>query len=250
MPSGAQRAGGEAKDRGLFATTHWSLVRAAGQGSESADSSAALETLCQTYWYPVYAHVRRRGYAVEDARDLTQEFFLRLLRAGILDAADPGRGRFRSFLLGVLKRFLSDARDVARALKRGGGRRPISWEQDVAEARLAAEPVDDLSPDQLYDRRWAMTVLEHAASRLRGEYSATGRLAHYEALRPYVAADHSAPSYADTATHLHTTESAVKSAIFRLRQRYYALVRDEVLQTLTDPAELEHELRQLAMIFD
>lgn len=237
------------KVSGLFATTHWSLVQVAAQGDDTPETSAALEKLCQAYWYPVYAHVRRRGYSAEDARDLTQEFFLRLLRSHIIDAADPNRGRFRSFLLGVLKRFLADARDIAHAQKRGGGARPISWEQDVAEAKLAREPAEDRSPDQLYDRRWAMTVLEHAAGRLHSEYAATGRLAHYESLKPYVTAERDAPSYAETAVKLHTTESAVKSAIFRLRQRYHALVREEVTQTLSDPAELENELRQLAMMF-
>lgn len=248
MSRDSECGGPAAKPTSLFATTHWSVVRRA-RNLDAPEAASALERLCRTYWYPIYAHVRRRGYNPEDARDLTQEFFAQLLRAHIIDAADPNRGRFRSFLLGVLKHFLADARDHARAQKRGGGEPAISWELDVAEARLAGEPASDSSPDQLYDRRWAMTVLTDAANRLRNEYAATGRLALYDALKCYVADERDASSYGETAAALHTTESSVKSAIFRLRQRHHALIREEVAQTIEDPVEMEDELRHLAAIF-
>ncbi len=231
-----------------FATTHWSVVLAAGHPS-SPDAQAALEKLCRTYWYPLYAYVRRRGYKPEDAQDLTQEFFARLLQKNSIAGADRTKGRFRSFLLGALEHFLADEHDRAGAKKRGGGQQFISWEQDFAEKRFADEPTDELSPDKIFDRRWALTVLEQAASRLRDEYQAAGNAPLFERLKTYVAGGGAAPTYAATAAQLGLSESAVKSAIFRLRRRYHELVREAVAQTVADPQELEEEIRHLMAVF-
>lgn len=236
------------KPPGLFATTHWSVVLAAGHDSSPA-AQQALETLCRNYWYPLYAHIRRCGYAPEDAQDLTQEFFIRILQSHSLSSARREKGRFRSFILGALKHFLSDAKDRAAAQKRGGGQVIISWEQHLAEERFGREPIDEQSPDKLFERRWALTVLEQAVVRLRTEYEAAGRAPVFEALKGYVTAEKGEPSYAETAAKLGLSESAMKSAIHRLRQRYHELVREEVAQTVADPRELEEEIRHLMAIF-
>ncbi|MHC1768172.1 MAG: RNA polymerase sigma factor [Verrucomicrobiia bacterium] len=237
-----------AKGSGLFTTTHWSVVLSAGQ-QDSPLAAEALEKLCRTYWYPLYAYVRRCGHGPDDAQDLTQEFFARLLEKSSLARADRAKGRFRSFLLGALNHFLADEQDRAQAQKRGGGQTFISWDQDDAEERFGAEPADELSPDKLFDRRWALTVLEQAANRLRDEYQAAGRRQFFDLLKGYVAGEQVVPSYAVTAARLGLTESAVKSAVFRLRRRYHELVREGVAQTVAGPAELEDEIRYLVAIF-
>jgi len=237
---------GARESPGLFATTHWSLVLAAGGRSGPADAAAtALGKLCQAYWYPVYAHVRRRGHGAEDARDLTQEFFAQILRENTVAAADRSRGRFRSFLLGVLKRFLAHAAVRAAAKKRGGGVSVVSWEQAAAEERMAQEPRDEDSPDRLFDRRWALSVIAAATARLRTQQAAAGRADWFDTLQPYLTADADAPSYAASAARLGLSDAAVKSAIHRLRQRYFAALRDEVAQTVGSAEELEDELRHL-----
>jgi RNA polymerase sigma-70 factor (ECF subfamily) len=233
---------------GVFATTHWSVVLAAGQ-QESPQAGEALEKLCQAYWYPLYVYVRRRGHGPEDAQDLTQEFFARFLQKNSVAAADPAKGRFRSYLLGALKHFLADERDRAQAKKRGGGQTMLSWEQDRAEARYRQEPTDDLSPDKVFDRRWALTVLQQATARLRQEYQAVGQLGLFEGLKTFVTASGAAPSYLQAAARLGLTESAVRSAIYRLRRRYHALIREEVAQTVGDPLQLEEEIRHLMSVF-
>ena len=241
-----EHPGGTRESPGLFATTHWSLVLAAADRGGSGDVAvAALEKLCQTYWYPVYAHIRRRGYGAEDARDLTQEFFGQLLRDNTVAAADRNRGRFRSFLLGVLKRFLARAEVRAAAQKRGGGISVVCWEQAIAEERIAQEPRDEDSPDRLFDQRWALSVIEAATARLRTEHAASGRTNWFDTLQPYLTADADAPSYAASAARLGISDGAVKSAIHRLRQRYFNALRDEVAQTVGSAEELEDELRHL-----
>ena len=232
-----------------FATTHWSVVLAAGQ-PDSAQAMAALEKLCRSYWYPLYAYVRRRGYGPEDAEDLTQALFARLLEKHSLAAAHPDKGRFRSFLLGALKHLLADEQAKAQAKKRGGGQVLVSWEQAAAEARFSREPIEDDSPDRLFDRRWALTVLDQAARRLREEYRTGSNALPFEHLKVYVTGETAAPSYADTAAQLGLSESAVKSAIHRLRRRYHELVREEVAQTVADPNELEAEIRHLMAVFN
>ncbi len=235
--------------RARFVTTHWSVVLSA-TGPNAPRAVEALEKLCRTYWYPLYAYVRRCGYGADDAQDLTQEFFARLLAKHSLASADQAKGRFRSFLLGALKHFLADEKDRATAQKRGGGQPLSSWEQPLAEERFCQEPADELTPDKLFDRRWALTVLERAVSRLRSRYLAEGQGRLFEALRGYVTGEAAAPAYVETAARLDLSESAVKSAIFRLRRRYHALVRDEVAQTVADPGELEQEIHYLMTLFD
>ncbi len=227
-----------------FATTHWSVVLAAGQANTSK-SAAALEQLCRTYWYPLYAFVRRRGYSPEDAQDLTQEFFRRLLARNYLGVAEPNKGKFRSFLLAGLKNLLADERDKANRLKRGGGHKPISFDAPAAEERYWLEPVDAMTPERLFERNWAAAALERAACRLRDEYVATGRTRLFEQLTEFRRDSDEQRSYADLAAQLGLSDSAVKSAIHRLRQRHQELVREEIAQTLDDPAEVDEEIRHL-----
>ena len=231
-----------------FATTHWSVVLAAGHGS-APGAPVALEQLCRTYWYPLYAYLRREGHSVEDAEDLVQGFFLHLLRKDVIQTAEPGRGRFRSFLLGTLKHFLSDARGKAGAQKRGGGQQVISWDLVSAEHRFQQEPADEASPDQLFERRWALTLLEQALDRLQAECVSEARGEVFEHLRAFVTGEQGPRSYADAAAELGLSLSAVKSAIFRLRHRYHELVREEVGHTVAEPGELEDELRYMLAVF-
>jgi RNA polymerase sigma-70 factor (ECF subfamily) len=234
--------------RRSFPTTHWSLIRAAG-GTESPETAAALETLCRIYWHPVYAYIRRWGRNPEDARDLTQDFFAQLLEKKVIGRADPSRGRFRSFILGLLKYFLRHEHRNAQAKKRGGDYRIVSWDQKVAESRLGYSGVDDESPDRIFERRWAQTVLEHAAAQLREEYQTSGRESLFEALRPLVMLGEEELSYTSAAAEIGTSIDAAKMAATRLRRRYYRLIREEVVQTLEDPAELDNELRHLFAVF-
>lgn len=226
-----------------FATTRWSLIlRAGGDATASAE---ALEKLCATYWPPVYAWVRRGGHGRAEAEDFTQEFFARLLGYGSFAAAKPEKGRFRSFLLGALKHFLANEWHRENCQKRGGGKLAFSLDALEAYEREAVEPRDEASPDKLFDRQWAETLLARAVERLRGEYVSAEQLARFDVLKNYLHAGSDTASYAETAQGLGISESAVKSAIFKLRQRYGEMVRHEVLQTLDDPAQVEDELRCL-----
>jgi len=229
-----------------FATTHWSVVLAAGQGAD-AEASAALEQLCRTYWYPLYAYVRREGSSATDAQDLTQEFFARLLEKNYLAQVERQKGKFRSFLLAALRHFLADQRDRARAVKRGGGADCLSLDAQTAEGRYRLEPVDRMDAEKIYERRWAMTLLEQALTRLRDENVAAGKTELFERLRDFVAGE-SDVSCGEAAAQLALTESAVKSALHRLRQRYRELVREEVAHTVADPAEIDTELRYLITV--
>lgn len=227
-----------------FSTTDWSVVLEAGRG-DSPGAAVALEQLCRSYWRPLYAYARRRGYSPDDATDLTQELFARLLHSNGIAAARQEKGRFRSFLLGALKHLLADEKARAKAKKRGGGQAFCSWEQSGAEERLSCELADLQSPDLLYDRHWALTVLDHAVSRLRVEFSAAGDESLFDALKDYLTGDLVAPSYAATANRLGLSESAVRSAILRLRRRYGDLVREQVAQTVVGSKEVEEEIRYL-----
>ena len=231
-----------------FATTHWSVVLAAGHCS-ALGAPLALEQLCRTYWYPLYAYLRREGHSVEDAEDLVQGFFLHLLRKDVIQTAEPGRGRFRSFLLGTLKHFLSDERGKAEAQKRGGGQQSVSWDLASAEHRFQQEPADEASPDQLFERRWALALLEQALDRLQAECASDTRSEIFEHLQAFVTGEKGPMSYAEAAARLGLTLSGVKSTIFRLRRRYHELVREEVGRTVAEPAEIEDELRYLIEIF-
>ena len=226
---------------GIFATTHWSVVLAAGQ-RDSPQTAAALEKLCRTYWYPLYAYVRRRGSGSEDAQDLTQSFFARLLERDLLSRASPQRGRFRSFLLTTLQNFLADEHDRAVARKRGAGQPLISMDELDAEARYALEPTDNVSPDKLFERRWATTVLEQAWTRLETEYAAEGKVDLFRELRRFNSAQESAPGYTEAAGNLGLPENTVKSLVHRMRRRYRTLLRAEIAHTVADPAEIDEEI--------
>lgn len=230
-----------------FCTTHWSVVLAAGE-PDALLAAAALEKLCRTYWYPLYAYVRRRGYSPEDAQDGTQSFFARLLERDLLSRASPQRGRFRSFLLRTLQNFLADEHDRAVAHKRGAGQPLISLDALDAEARYALERVDDISPDKLFERRWATTVLERAWTRLEAEYAVEGKADLFRELRRFNSAQESAPGYAEAAEKLGLPVNTVKSLVLRMRRRYRALLRAEIAHTVADPAEIDEEIRYLLRV--
>jgi RNA polymerase sigma factor (sigma-70 family) len=227
-----------------FSATHWSLVLAAGTDS-SPGAQQALDRLCHRYWPPLYAFVRRCGYPPCDAQDLTQGFFLQLLHKNHLEAVDPRKGKFRSFLLASLKHYLSNERDRARAQKRGGGALPISIDEQDAEGRYLREPADVMTPERLYERRWALTVLEQALARLREEYAAAHRADLFDALKDRLAGNDQGPAHADTARRLDMTPGAVKVAAHRLRKRYREILREEIACTVSSPEEIEEEIRHL-----
>ena len=233
----------------LFATTHWSAVLAAGHPS-SPEGQQALEQLCRTYWYPLYVFLRRERHSPEDAQDLVQGFFLHLLRREVLQTVERDRGRFRSFLLGTFKHFLSDQRRRGQALKRGGGQQFISLDLVGAEGRFQSEALEAASADQLFDRRWAVTILEQALERLRSECAADGRIDVFEQLKSFVTGARGPSSYAEAGARLGLGAGAVKSAIFRLRHRYHELVREEVAHTVAAPEEVEDELRYMVSLFN
>lgn len=216
----------------------------AGQ-EHSPQSAAALEQLCRAYWYPLYVFIRRQGHDPDDAQDLTQGFFLHVIANRALAATHPNKGRFRSFLLASLKNFLTNEWDRAQAAKRGGGQATFSLDEFAPEERYRFEPVDPASPDKLFDRRWAEAVLARVMARLRQDYVAAGWGPRFEALKLYLLNEYSPGSYAKAATALNVSENAVKSAIYKLRQRFAEALRLDVAQTVADPAEVEAELREL-----
>ena len=227
-----------------FLTTRWSVVLAAGHQS-LPEADEAMATLCQTYWYPLYAYVRRQGHSPHDAQDLTQEFFARFLEKGFIDEVRRERGRFRSFLLAALKHFLANEWDRARALKRGGGRELISLDEQEAECRYALEPKDELSPDRIYERRWAMLLLERVLDRLKRESGEAGKARQFDLLKESLSGGKESLPYADIARQLKTTEDAVKVAVHRLRRRYRELLRAEIAETVATADEVEDEVRYL-----
>jgi RNA polymerase sigma factor (sigma-70 family) len=235
---------GRAAESPAFVTTHWSVVLTAGH-SDTTRARDALARLCQTYWHPLYAYVRRVGNSPHDAQDLTQEFFARLLEKNYLAAADESRGRFRSFLLAALKHFLANEWDKARAQKRGGGQIPIPIDIGSAETSCGFEPVDDLTAEKIYERRWALTLLAQVLRRLREEYVRAGREKLFEQLKPTLTEASRTVRYAEMAGHLGLSEGAVKVAVHRLRQRYREVLRSEIADTVASPAEVEDELRNL-----
>jgi DNA-directed RNA polymerase specialized sigma24 family protein len=227
-----------------FAATRWSVVLAAGRRS-SPDSRQALESLCHTYWYPLYVYVRRRVPNVHEAQDLTQAFFASLLERNALEAADRERGRFRSFLLTAFKHFLSDEWDKMRAQKRGGGRRSISLELKSGESRFALEPVHELSPERLYEKQWALTFLDHVLSRLEEEFSAKRKEKQFQAIKPFLAGETGPESYEIAARAMGVSEAAAKVAAHRARRRYREILRAEIAETVAGPQEIDDEIRQL-----
>jgi len=228
----------------MFATTHWSVVLQAGV-EPSPQASSALEELCRTYWYPLYVYVRRQGQAPQDAEDLTQEFFARLLRLNSLREVGREKGKFRTFLLASLNHFLADHWDKARAAKRGGGQRTLSLDDEDAEQRYAADLAVNLAPEKLFDRGWALTVLNNAFTRLQREFSEAGKSQQFDELKRFLSSEAAPGAYETPARRLAMTPHAVGMAVLRLRQRYADLVRGEVANTVASPADVEPELNYL-----
>ncbi|MDQ3624769.1 MAG: sigma-70 family RNA polymerase sigma factor [Verrucomicrobiota bacterium] len=229
----------------LFATTRWSVVLAARRET-SPEADAALETLCRVYWYPLYAYVRRSGQGPYDAQDLTQEFFARLLAREWLRSAAQERGRFRTFLLVALKRFLAKEWHRATARKRGGGIAPLPLDAADAERRYAGEPV--LAPDEVFERRWAMTLLDQTLDGLSAEFAASGKEREFELLKEWLTAGRGEIPYADLAAQLGTSEGAARVAVHRLRKRFRELFRENIAQTVAEPGAVEEEMRYLAAV--
>jgi RNA polymerase sigma factor (sigma-70 family) len=240
-PSGLPLAGA-AEGSECFPTTHWSTVLVAGH--TSPQSEEALARLCQAYWYPLYVFARRQGQAPEDAQDLVQGFFARLLEKDYLKAADYEKGKFRSFLLLAFKRFSANEWDRARRLKRGGDAEIVSLDAET-ESRYLAEPVDDLSPEKAYERQWVQTLIERTVQRLEAEYAAAGKATFFEELGICISGEKPKDSYAEFGRRLGTTEGTVKVWVHRLRQRYRELLREEIASTVTNPAEVEEEIQHL-----
>lgn len=230
---------------GDFRHTQWSVVLTAGQ-TDSPEAREALAELCQAYWHPVYAFIRRRGHEVEPAKDLTQEFFSRLIEKQYVRSADRERGRFRTFLLVCVEHFLSHERNKERARKRGGDYIFVALDDALAEERYGAEPLDEMSPDKLFDQRWAMTLLERSLQELKQEYAQAGKAAQFDALEVFLSGAKEAPcSYAELGSRLDLTEGAARQAAFRMRSRFGELLRTALAQTVAGPQELEMEMNHL-----
>lgn len=229
---------------GRFATTRWSLILAAGQGAD-ARSAEALSHLCELYWYPVYAFIRRHSHGPDDAADLTQEFFTRVLEKNYFHDADPARGHFRGFLCASVRHFLSNQRDRAHAQRRGGHHPPISLDVESAEGRYQLEPRDDLTPETLLDRRWALILLERVLARLRADHASAGKGDLFDHLKGFLTGDNADLRYADVASIVGTTEGAIKVAVHRLRRQYRDVLIQEIAETVSDPAEIEAEIEHL-----
>lgn len=229
-----------------FTTTHWSVVLAAQSQSPAADK--ALEKLCRTYWWPLYGFVRRNGYRPEEAQDLTQGFFALLLERRDLDAVRREKGRLRSYLLVSLKNFLAKARRRELTLKRGEGRALVPLDELLARERADVEPADSLTPDRIYERRWALTLLDQVLTHLESEYRSMGNAKLFDCLKEFLSDEPGRRSQAEVAVELAMTENAVKQAFHRLRQRYRELLRDEIAQTVAVPGDVEDELRHFIAV--
>jgi RNA polymerase sigma factor (sigma-70 family) len=237
----------DASHRSSFGTTHWSLILAA-RDRDMPQADEALAALCATYWYPLYAFIRRRGHDPDRAADLTQEFFVRLLEKDYLRAVDPSKGRFRSFLLAACKHFLANEHDREVARKRGGGRSLISIDRRDAEGRYRAEPSHDLTAERLYERRWALTLLGQVLDRLGQEFHRSGKGALYDLLKVILTGAEGTASYVQIGAALGMTEGAVKKAAQRLRRRYREILRERIAETVEDPGQVEDEIRTLFAI--
>ncbi len=232
-----------------FQTTHWSAVLAA-RGGDADPTRKALAHLCEAYWYPLYVFIRRQGHSAEDAQDLAQGFFARALEKNYFQEAEPAKGKFRSFLLLALKRYMANEWHRANRQKRGGGRELISLDAHETETRYRAEPVDGMSPEKAYDVHWAQALLQRALERLGVEYAAGGRRAVFDALRSLLGGEQLGKSYAEVGHELGMSEGAVKVAVHRLRQHYRELLRDEIARTVASPEMVDEELRELFRVFE
>ena len=229
-----------------FAATRWTLVLNAAKQGGAVKARLALAELCRLYWYPLYAYVRRRGHSPADAQDLTQAFFARLLEKNWLDAVTPEKGKFRAFLLAAVKHFLANEWDKVQAQKRGGGTIPVSLD---AETRYQREPLNELSPDRLFDRQWALALLDLVLNRLRDEHDSADKRQLFEALRGTLTGDQPETGYAELGRQLGMNEGAIKVAVHRLRKRYREMLRAEIAQTVSDPGQVAEELRALFAAF-
>jgi RNA polymerase sigma-70 factor (ECF subfamily) len=229
---------------GVFATTHWTVVLTAGRRA-TPEADRALEELCRTYWYPLYAYVRRRGHSPPDAQDLTQEFFARLLAKQWIANADREKGRFRTFLLTAMSRFLANEWDRAGTQKRGGRAVHLPLDTAIAETRYEADAALAVAPDRLYDRHWAMTLLDRALTRLRTEQERAGRGTEFAVLSGFLTAEKGSIPYAEAAAQLGTSEPTARQAVHRLRRRFREMFRREITQTVAAPEEVDEEIRHL-----
>jgi len=227
-----------------FATTRWTVVLSACDPS-SPHAAAALETLCRDYWYPLYAYVRRRGHSPPDAQDLTQEFFSQLLEHHWIARADRHKGRFRSFLLMAMKRFLANEWDKVKAAKRGGRVPRVPLQLDTAESRYTQEPVDTSTPEQIFEKQWVLAMLESVLNHLHEQYARNGKASLFDTLKPCLIGSREAQPYAAIGAELGMTEGAVKVAVCRLRERYRELLKEEIAHTVASPGDVEEELRHL-----
>jgi RNA polymerase sigma-70 factor (ECF subfamily) len=229
----------------VFATTHWTVVLAAGRRS-TPQSDHVSEELCRTYWYPLYAYVRRSGHSSHDAQDLTQEFFCRLLEKRWLDTADRKKGRLRTFLIVVLKKFMVSEWRRASSQRRGGGHLHVQMDTALAESRYAAESESRLQPDEAFDQQWAITLHDLTLERLENEFAAAGKANEFDALKGCLMAVHGKIDYASVAERIGSSEGAARVAMHRLRKRFREIYREEIAQTLSETADVEAELRHLA----
>lgn len=227
-----------------FVTTHWSIVLAARDRC-SPDSRIALSALCAAYWYPLYAFVRRWGHDADSAQDLTQAFFLQLLEKNSLQAVDQAKGKFRSFLLASVRHFLLNQAKHDHTLKRGGGETIVAFDPTSAEGRYALEPTHDLTAEKLFERRWALTLLDHVLCRLSDQLAQSGKGHVFDKLKSHLLADEGAVRYHETARELHTSEGAIKVMVHRLRKRYRELLREEIARTVENTEQVEEEIREL-----
>jgi DNA-directed RNA polymerase specialized sigma24 family protein len=233
-----------AADRRVFATTRWSVVISAGRDS-SADARQALAALCETYWYPLYAYVRRRVPDADQAQDLTQSFLCELIEKNYVGTATPDRGRFRAFLLTAFKHFLARQWEKARAKKRGGGRKLLSLDFQSADSRLCIQPAAGLTAEQFYDQQWAITLLQKILDRLESELVQNGKARQFAELKGFLIGDHAGTNYAQVAVRLQMTETAAKKAASRMRRRYRELLAEEIAHTVSSPDEINDEIRNL-----
>jgi RNA polymerase sigma-70 factor (ECF subfamily) len=244
MPPGPDTSKPPTNSAPWFVTTHWSVVLSVKDDSTTL-ADAALERLCRTYWWPLYAFVRRRGYEHHDAQDLTQEFFARLLARDFLRAVDRSKGKFRSFLLAAVEHFLAKEWRRSQTQKRGGKFIFVSANAESAEHQYLQVPASILSPEQLFEQQWAMTLLNGTVGRLQEEFTASGKAALFEEIKIFLTGEKRAASYAELANKLGTSEAALKMAVSRMRQRYGELLRAEIAKTVAGPEEVDEELRAL-----
>jgi len=242
MPNSQAKRDSSSYPKAGFATTQWSIVISAGQPSQSRE---ALATLCQSYWYPLYAYLRRKGHQSAEAQDLTQAFFAELLEKNRIQMADQHRGRFRAFLLSSLQNFLRNQWREKQAKKRGGGQLPISLDFHDGEHRYVQEPTDELTPEKIYERRWAMTFLEKSVAKLSSEFEQAGKAELFDNLKPYLGGSSDTVPYREMAEKLGMSEGAIKVAVHRLRRRCRELLLSEIAETVSSPDEVEDELQQL-----